>query len=236
MKYTITMSCGHEERIELFGSTKERDRKIDYFMSQGLCSECYKKKMQEEAEKEGFNFNSCVLPYISNEDGSILLSVWFSGNTKPFKDDIKSLGGYSWSEREPGNDSYLLSKPMMCWNKVIKLDELKDEIIKAESIGANNIVTEKNLFEICHYQIALKKQKKWNEKKAIIESIEKPTVPEVLKGCTWNQKIYGRSGGYTIYPNGNKISITDDQKKEIENYLKLKKEYQNEIEIINKMP
>lgn len=82
---------------------------------------------------------------------------------------------------------------------------------------------------------SIKKQKKWNEKKNIIESIEKPTVPEVLKGCTWNQKIYGRSGSYTIYPNGNKVSITDDQKKEIENYLKLKKEYQNKIESINNM-
>ena len=57
MKYTITMSCGHEERIELFGATKERDRKIDYFKSEGLCKECYKKKMQEEAEKEA----SCII-------------------------------------------------------------------------------------------------------------------------------------------------------------------------------
>ena len=43
-----------------------------------------------------------------------MLSVWFSGNTKPYKDDIKSLGGYSWSGRESANDWYSLSAPMMC--------------------------------------------------------------------------------------------------------------------------
>ena len=44
-----------------------------------------------------------VLLYINDDDGSIMLSVWFSGNTKPYKDDIKSLGGYSWSGRESAN-------------------------------------------------------------------------------------------------------------------------------------
>lgn len=234
MKYTITMSCGHEERIELFGTTKERDRKIEYFRSEGLCKECYKKKMQEEAEKEGFNFNASVLPYIDNEDGSMLLSVWFSGNTKPYKEEIKSLGGYSWSARDSSLDGYTYSISM-CWNKIIKLNEWKDEIEKAESIGANNIVKENDLFETAHYQIALKQQKKWNKKKDEIESIEKPIVPEILKNCKWNQTIYGRSGNYTIYLDGNKVFITDYQKEEIEKYLKLKKEYKNKIESINKI-
>lgn len=234
MKYTITMSCGHEERIELFGSTKVRDRKIDYFESEGLCKECYKKKLQEEAEKEGFNFNASVLPYINNEDGSILLSVWFSGNTKPYKEEIKSLGGYKWSERESSSDWYTISVPM-CWNKTIKLDELKNEIVKAASIGANSIISEETLFETIHYQIALEQQKKWNENKDMIDSIEKPVIPEIIKGYTWNQKIYGKSGKYTIYPNGNKVSITDEQKNEIENYLKLKKEYKNKIDSISKI-
>ena len=231
MKYTITMSCGHEQQIELFGSTKERDRKIDYFKSTGLCRECYKKKLQEEAEKEGFNFEASVLPHINNEDGSILLSVWFSGNTKPYKEEIKSLGGYEWSTKEDYN--LTTDFVSMCWNKIIKLSELKDEAMKATSIGATSIVYEENLHDMMNYHIALEQQKKWNKKNDIIKSIEKPVAPEVLKGCRWNQKIYGKSGNYTIYPDGNKVSITDEQKEEIENYLKLKKEYKNKIENIN---
>ena len=233
-KYTITMSCGHEDTVELFGKEKERDRKIDYFKSSGLCKECYKKKMEEEAKKEGFIFNATVLPYIDQEDGSIMLSVWFSGNTKPYKDDIKSLGNYRWSVRESANDWYSLSTTM-CWNKIIKLNDLQEEITKAVSIGADSTVSDKGLFAMAHYQIALDQQKKWMEKKDEINAIEKPIVPEVLKGRKWNQKIYGKSGNYSIYPNGEKTFITDEQAEEIKNYLELKEEYRKKIESVSNM-
>ena len=81
-KYTIMMSCGHEDTIEQFGKEKERQWKIAYFEFHGMCKECYKKKMEEQVVSEGLVFNASVLPYIDNNDGSILLSVWFSGNTK----------------------------------------------------------------------------------------------------------------------------------------------------------
>ena len=158
------MSCGHEDTIELFGKTAARERKIEYFKSSGLCKECYKKQMQEKEEAEGLIFNATVLPYIDDDDGSILLNVWFSGNTKPYKDDIKSLGGYRWSERESADDFFSVNKPPMCWSKIIKLDDLKNEITKATSIGADNVVSDSGLFEMVHYQIALEKQKEWREK------------------------------------------------------------------------
>lgn len=47
-KYDIVFSCGHKETIELLGKVKDRERKIEYFREQGLCSECYKKKKQME--------------------------------------------------------------------------------------------------------------------------------------------------------------------------------------------
>ena len=53
MKYEIMMSCGHEDTVELFGKEKERDRKIEYFKIHGLCKECYRKKKEEETQKEG---------------------------------------------------------------------------------------------------------------------------------------------------------------------------------------
>lgn len=233
MKYTITMSCGHEDCIELFGKEKERDRKIEYFETHGLCKECYRKKKEEEAQKEGFIFNATVLPCIDKKDGSILLSVWFSGDTKPHKDDIKLLGNYSWSERGSADDQYSLRRPPLCWNKIIKLDNLEEEIIKATSIGAKNTVMDSSLFAQVHYQIALERQKEWREKRKKIDLVEKPIVPEVLRGCTWNQKIYGRSGAYAIYLDNNKTPITDAQKEEIENYLISKKEYQDKINSIN---
>lgn len=48
MKYDVTFSCGHQERIELFGKNSERDRKIDYYKNYGVCRECY--RAQKEIE------------------------------------------------------------------------------------------------------------------------------------------------------------------------------------------
>lgn len=229
-KYTIMMSCGHKDTVELLGKEKDRQRKIAYFESSGLCKECYKKKMEEQAEAEGFIFNASVLPYIDEDDGGILLSVWFSGDTKPYKDDIKSLGGYRWSERESASDWYSLKSVPMCWNKIIKIEDLKDEIVKATSIGADNMVSDSGFFAMVHYQIALDRKKEWKEKKDKIAAIEKPTAPSVLKGHKWNQKIYGKSGNYTIYPDGEKTAITDEQAEEIKLYIIAKEEYKKKVE------
>ena len=49
-KYDVVFSCGHEERIELFGKGTERERKIAWFEKYGLCSTCYKEQQQAKAE------------------------------------------------------------------------------------------------------------------------------------------------------------------------------------------
>lgn len=105
----------------------------------------------------------------------------------------------------------------------------EEEIIKATSIGAKSMVADSGLFAEVHYRIALERQKEWREKKEKIDLIKKPAVPEVLKGCTWNQKIYGKAGNYSIYPNGDKKLITDEQAEEIKNYLTLKEEYRKKV-------
>lgn len=49
----FTYSCGHEAREQFYGKMSERERKIEWLESVGLCPECYKKKMAEEKEKAG---------------------------------------------------------------------------------------------------------------------------------------------------------------------------------------
>ena len=109
---------------------------------------------------------------------------------------------------------------------------MEEEIIKATSIGAKSMVADSGLFAEVHYRIALERQKEWREKKEKIDLIKKTAVPEVLKGCTWNQKIYGKAGNYFIYPNGDKKLITDEQAEEIKNYLTLKEEYRKKVDEI----
>lgn len=55
-QYTITFSCGHTEVRDLVGKEKDRQRKIEYFQEEGLCSDCYKLKKLQEKEDELSNF------------------------------------------------------------------------------------------------------------------------------------------------------------------------------------
>lgn len=231
-QYTVLMSCGHEDTVYLFGKGSERERKIKGFEAYGLCKACYKKKMEEKAKAEGLVFNATVLPWIDDKNGNIKLNVWFSGDTKPHKDDIKAIGGYYWNERETTEDEIEGERLLLCWNKVINMDDLEEEIEKAISIGATKTVSKEDLFKTLYYRIALRKQKAWQERKRKIAEIPKPGVPEMLKNCKWNQKIYGKSGNYSIYPNGEKVMITNEQAEEIECYLKEKEEYIKKVEEI----
>lgn len=50
-KYDITYKCGHEGRIELFGKSSDRDRKIAQ-EEKSVCNECYAKQQAEENNME----------------------------------------------------------------------------------------------------------------------------------------------------------------------------------------
>ena len=56
-KYSITMSCGHDEMVELFGPMKEIERKIEWFNESGL----WKNLQQRRKDKAGSNWGILVL-------------------------------------------------------------------------------------------------------------------------------------------------------------------------------
>lgn len=47
MKYKVKMSCGHEEQVELFETSAEREKKIRYYQEYGMCKECYRAHQEE---------------------------------------------------------------------------------------------------------------------------------------------------------------------------------------------
>lgn len=89
-KYTITFSCGHTELRELYGPHKERNRKIEYFKEQGLCSECYKEHLKREKEqrRELKAKEEAKLPLVCmmscldklSKSNKIQWLLWFDGN------------------------------------------------------------------------------------------------------------------------------------------------------------
>ena len=50
MKYDVTYSCGHEGRVELFGKTTDRMKKIEW-LETTLCPECYAREQAQKANK-----------------------------------------------------------------------------------------------------------------------------------------------------------------------------------------
>lgn len=226
MKYEVKMSCGHEQEVSLFGKSSERERKIRFFETQGMCRECYKEHMKE---REGMQFNASVLPYIDDKNGSIMVNVWFSGNTTPYKDNIKALG-YKWSERT--SDLYSVKRPQMCWNKNIKEEDLGKETKKALSIGANDLSSDDDLFATLHYQMAAQKKKEWTTRNNKIKRLKKPDRPAILNESRWNGKIYGKEPCYHIFLDSKRTELTNDEAEALKKYLAEKRAYEKKMERI----
>lgn len=52
-KYTITYRCGHTAEVQLYGSYKDRERKIAYYKTID-CPECRANKANEDAKENGY--------------------------------------------------------------------------------------------------------------------------------------------------------------------------------------
>lgn len=227
MKYTVKMSCGHEEVVDLFGPGKERERRIQYYETQGLCKECYLKQERDAEKSAGLQFCYFYTSEIDEETGSPLAVVWFSGDTIPYKDQIKALG-YHWSDISYPVDIYC--DRHMAWSLFVDVGLLRDNADQAKAIGAT-IIGPKSLGPDAYalsnqnHRMALEKQKEWKELSEKRAAIPKPQVPEILKGHSWNKKIYGRIGNKSVYLDGEKVKISDDQAACIEAYLEERDEY-----------
>ena len=224
-KYNITYSCGHEGTVQLFGKSEERERKIKYYEEFGLCTECYKKQKQEENAKLGFLIGGSV------------------GDTLPHKEEIKALG-YRWTAVDASQMAYM-HKPDMGWVKVVPYEHLEEEKEKAFAIGAKEAeVSDRELAnQKERYQEMLSEQRIYKRnlrKKAPQDTSENrekqqmyeeklrslcPVEPDVIRGKYWNEKVYGKAGRYSIYPDSRELEISDEEAAALKKYLSDRAEY-----------
>lgn len=52
MKYDVTYSCGHTATVELFGKTEDRERKLHWMETDGMCPDCYREWQYEENNRK----------------------------------------------------------------------------------------------------------------------------------------------------------------------------------------
>jgi hypothetical protein len=196
------------------------------------CPQCWGKEQRKKEQETPLTLNVSINPYSINTP--IILT--FTGNTMEVKDSIKALG-YYWADTPTTGFLGILgtNKSVKCWNKVISLERLEEELKKAEGIGANiiNKVTEADI--VAYKQVKARQDAKNQEKQEKLAQIKKPERPNALEGVIkWYGKIYGKSGSYCFYNNGEKANITDEQKEKIEQYLKEKEEYKKAVTEIEK--
>lgn len=218
MKYNVTFSCGHKGIVDLFGKHEDREKKISYFEKFGLCKSCYIKKK----ENEPLSYFATVLLDLEENTGNIQVAVWFEGGTNKYKDQIKAIGKYRFSDESP------IKLGEWTWNKTIRMSELEEEMKKAKEIGAKIRFTIESISQSANYKMALKRQERWEDLYDELSG-KKPDVPEILKGHKWNHKIYGIKGKYSIYIDGEKQSIDDDTAKKLEEYIKKKEKFTAEM-------
>jgi len=182
-----------------------------------------------------------ILNFIINPlDIETPIVLYFSGDTMPVKDRIKTLG-YHWSNM-PVIEADGISetkKPQKCWNKRVPFEEMDAEAQKALKIPVQdlNLVNPQDLTTYLNLIFEKDAQKNnhkvENEEDATVQ-LKAPVCPEILVGKRWNKKIYGKSGSYCVYLNNQKVNITDQQKNEIEAYMAEKTRYENAVAEMNK--
>lgn len=50
--YEIEYKCGHKDRMQLYGPYTERNRKIEWYKENVICSDCRAAKQKEEAAQQ----------------------------------------------------------------------------------------------------------------------------------------------------------------------------------------
>lgn len=227
-KYKVTFNCGHTETVELIGPGKERERKMWNMAHFRMCSECYRKQKEEEQSKElVVKFSAEPLPSL-DEDGDIVFCLWLFGNTKSNKDIIKEMG-YKWGERPSG----VVSREL-CWYKKVKEEWLNDEKDRIMKTFQNAECVELPAFRFACYETAKRKKEKYQEGLKEISRLSKPDCPELISDQKWNGKIYGRAGRYSIYLDGEKTVISDQEAEELRIYLEEEEEYKEAVMEIRK--
>ena len=93
MKYNITFSCGHTGEVTLYGKGKDREAKIAWYESSGLCPDCYKEEMRQKEKEEGLTVSVYVnvLSSFLGKDSDRDLAFVFSGDSYSYKDKLKEM-------------------------------------------------------------------------------------------------------------------------------------------------
>jgi len=227
-KYDVTFYCGHTETVNLIGPGKERERKIKNMEHYMLCRECYKKQKEEEQAKETvIKFSAEPLPSI-DDDGDIVFCLWLFGNTKANKEAIKEMEGYKWGERPTS-----VAEMELCWYKIVKEQNLKEEKERIMEHFPDALCVKLPYIHFSYHKAA-KQKKLYQAELKKLSLLSKPECPELLLNKRWNGTVYGKTGRYSVYLDGEKIMLTDEEAEKFRRYKEVKSGYMETVKEIKR--
>jgi hypothetical protein len=80
----IDWSCGHEDRKQLYGPNKERERYVAWAEESGICPDCYREQKRAESAEAGPQF------YARKTSQGVEIVCW--SESFGIKDDLKARG------------------------------------------------------------------------------------------------------------------------------------------------
>ena len=214
-KYEVTFSCGHTGTVSLFGKNTDRENKLKWYEEQGLCPECYKAKKRAAQEQEPLTLN-VGLDLFDNSGCPFVFA--FTGNTMPVKDEIKKLR-YRWDYITIGAFSIFNSYTEMTWQT--RAENVETEIARVKEVFPDiNVKLDITENKLMAYK-AMKREadEKLEALRRELEAVEVPEKPDCYPTGRWNGKVYGGAKyGYSIYVDGAKTEITEEEKEQLEAY------------------
>ena len=135
-KYKIRYSCGHgEHTVEVFGSSRERKEKLDWYEKNFTCPSCWKAAKQTEPIRAEI---------IDNMFSNGVWLVLTQGDTYSIKETLKEKG-FKWIEYYRNNDLFG-QNPRKAWG--IRIPEDPNEISNLteflKSIGVTEVEMKTN--------------------------------------------------------------------------------------------
>lgn len=103
-KYDVHFSCGHTETIQLFKKETERKRRIEWLEKYGICSECYRKSLDEQHKEYVKNCNDIGLFITEGTEKQIrwayqIAAQFLNNDIYPFRDKAnKAIAEHSKDE------------------------------------------------------------------------------------------------------------------------------------------
>lgn len=248
--YTVNHSCGHEQRVQLYGKTSDRESKIEW-MSRQDCPACWGAKKREAEALKPIEMSIQMNGLDRDAQGHLITEVVLTGGTQPRKNEIKALG-YKWTEVRGGAMNLLSAKKAeMAWVKTLRTLDLVDEnsvawqTIKSDAatLGVENV---KNTMSVIDLEMARQSVQKEQEaataaadKAAKIAAIAKPQRP-ACHPCVahpegkWNGNYYGNEKrGWEYYVNNVKYKLTNEEYAVCMAYREAFAAYKKQVEAIN---